>query len=191
MHSIHHTEAFVVKSEPHGEANRRLWLFTDAFGLVVATVQGVRKPGAKLAMHTSDYSFISADLVKGKEVWWLTSASGITNPFIGRGTDERGRAFVRMLSVVDRFCQGEEAHSELFAHLCEGLHTLTAEELNARSFDTLCVWKAMVLLGYGTVSESQRRLFELPLLEAALRLDERERKVLIQETTAVIKESQL
>lgn len=192
MHAIHHTDAFVVKSAPNGEANLRLWLFTESFGLVVATVQGVRKAGAKLAMHTTDYSLIAADLVRGKEVWRLTSAREEYNPFIGKPSDERGRAFVRTLGIIDRFCQGEEAHDALFAHLREAVQTLSlSEEIDVRSFDTILLWKAMVLLGYGTVSPAQQQLFTLPLAEAVRYIDDATRTALIRETNVVIKESHL
>jgi len=74
MHAIHHTEAIVVRSEPSGEANKRIWLFTKEFGLVIAMVQGVRKPEAKLQSHITDYSVIHADLIRGKSTWRLISA---------------------------------------------------------------------------------------------------------------------
>ena len=121
MHTVHHTDAFILKIEPSGEANVRVWLFTKSFGLVVATVQGVRKQGAKLQMHLSPYSLIHTDLVRGKDVWRLVSIKEITNPFIGKDPNGLGRAYVRTLSVVERFCHGEEAHLALFNHLLEAL----------------------------------------------------------------------
>lgn len=191
MHAVHHTDSFIVKSAPAGEANRRLWLFTREFGLVVAAVQGVRKPGAKLAMQTSEYSLISADLVRGRDVWRLTSVQEIENPFIGRDPNGLGRAFVRTLSVVERFCQGEEAHPELFDHLKECLEIVRNHELDARSFDTLSVWKVMVLLGYSAVSEEDRALFSLPLGEAAQLLTEESRKRLVKEINETIAQTHL
>lgn len=191
MHTIHHTDAFIVKSQPAGEANRRLWLFTKELGLVIAAVQGVRKQGAKLAMHTSDYSLISADLVRGKEVWRLTTAQEIENPFIGKDPNGLGRAFIRTLSVVDRFCQGEEAHPELFDHLQECLAVIATHSIDPKAFDTLSVWKVMVLLGYSAVAEEDRALFSLPLPDAAQLLTEAVRKRLIKEVNETITQTHL
>ena len=107
MHIVHHTDSFILKVQSAGEANSRVWLFTKDFGLVVAMVQGVRKQGAKLQMHLSEYSFIGADLVRGRDVWRLVSVSGEGNPFIDKNLNGLGRAFVRTLSAVERFCHGE------------------------------------------------------------------------------------
>ncbi len=80
----HHTEAIVVRSEPSGEANKRIWLFTREFGLVIAMVQGVRKPAAKLQSNITDYSVIAADLIRGKNTWRLISSKVIAVPLHGK-----------------------------------------------------------------------------------------------------------
>lgn len=191
MHTIHHTDAFIVKQQPSGEANSRVWLFTELFGLVVASVQGVRKAGAKLAMHTTEYGLASVDLVRGKEVWRLISAKEIEHPFMGKDTRGLGRAYVRVLGIVERFCQGEEPHPELFSHLKECLSLLSIQILDARLFDTISLWKVMVLLGYIAVSKEDEQFFTLPLQEAVTRLDEVAAKRLIAQTNDAITQTHL
>jgi recombinational DNA repair protein (RecF pathway) len=191
VHAIHHTDAFIVKQQPSGEANSRVWLFTELFGLVVASVQGVRKAGAKLAMHTTEYGFVSVDLVRGKEVWRLISAREIEHPFMGKDTTALGRAYVRVLGVVERFCQGEEPHPELFSHLKECLSAFRVQTLDVRLLDTIALWKVMVLLGYIAVSKEDEHFFSLPLLEAVSRLDEATAKRLIAQTNDAITQTHL
>src|SRR4051812_4566548 len=98
MHAIHHTDAIVIKSLPAGEANKRVWLFTREFGYIATVMQGVRKGGAKLQGQVIDYAFITADIIKGKEVWRLVSATTQKNPLAGHTRDPLARSYVRVLS---------------------------------------------------------------------------------------------
>ncbi len=191
MHAVHHTDAFILKSAPSGEANRRVWLFTREFGHIVAVVQGVRKQGAKLQMQLSDYSLCSVDLVKGRDVWRLVSASEMQNPFIGRNANGLGRAFVRTLSAVERFCHGEEANEALFLHLLECMNVLFETGLDAKSFDTVSLWKTLATLGYIAVEEVDETLFRRSFIDAVRTIDSTTRSRLIKAINETITETHL
>lgn len=163
MHLIHHTEAFVLKSVESGEANRRVWLFTKELGLIVATVQGVRKPGAKLRSHLIDYTLITADLVKGRDVWRLTSAQVEENPFVGTHDETSARTYVRALGLVERLCIEEGAHPDVFAHLCEVLALVRAPHPFPKLFDAVTLWKIVALFGYSEESDLFTLLMPQPL----------------------------
>lgn len=171
MHPIIHTEAFVLKSIESGEANKRVWLFTREHGLIVATVQGVRKSGAKLRSHIIDYTYINADLVKGRDVWRLVSAQVINNPFVGLYDKMRARSFVRALSLVERFCIEEGAEPEIFEHLLETMKTLNINSDNDKLFDAVVLWKILVMLGYLELAEEFKDLFEKDILEISPKED--------------------
>ena len=171
MHPIIHTEAFVLKSIESGEANKRVWLFTREHGLIVATVQGVRKSGAKLRSHIIDYTYINADLVKGRDVWRLVSAQVISNPFVGLYDKMRARSFVRALSLVERFCIEEGAEPEIFEHLLETMKTLNINSDNDKLFDAVVLWKILVMLGYLELAEEFKDLFEKDILEISPKED--------------------
>lgn len=164
MHPIIHTEAFVLKSAESGEANKRVWLFTKEFGLVVASVQGVRKSGAKLRSHIIDYTLTSVDLVKGREVWRLVSAQVKENPFVGSYDELRARSFIRALGLVGRFCIEEGPEPELFEHLLETMQTICIpmDSSKAGFFDTVVLWKILILLGYLELMPEQETLFNPP-----------------------------
>lgn len=165
MHPIIHTEAFVLKSTESGEANKRVWLFTKEFGVVVATVQGVRKSGAKLKSHITDYCLISADIVKGREVWRLVSAQVLSNPFAGLYDELRARSFIRALGLVGRLCIEEGPEPELFEHLKTIMMTLHMPSDNANFFDTIVIWKILIMLGYLELTTELEELFKTPLLD--------------------------
>jgi DNA repair protein RecO len=163
MHPIIHTDAFVLRSVESGEANKRVWLFTKELGLVVATVQGVRKSGAKLRSHTIDYTYIHADLIKGREVWRLVSAQVVQNPFV-KGYDAlRARSYIRALSLIQRFCVEEGTEPELFAHVYEVMQTIAIPSDAASIFDTVVLWKILVLLGYLDLAPDLEEFFTADL----------------------------
>jgi recombinational DNA repair protein (RecF pathway) len=160
--------------------------------LVVAAVQGVRKSGSKLAMQLSEYAYVSVDLVRGKEVWRLVTIVQIENPFLENGTKtplELGRSYVRTLNAVERFCQGEEEHEELFKHLVSCLHAVHASGIDPKSFDTLSLWKVLVLLGYGHTTHET--LLANDFIETVRTISADQRTQLVKEVNTVIKETQL
>lgn len=191
MHAIHHTRAVILKSAPAGEANKRVWLFTEEFGLIVAAVQGVRKPEAKLRGQIPDYAFISADLVRGKEVWRLVNAVLEYEPVRDHLRDPLARSFVRTLATLERFLAGEAPHAELFAHLEECATCLTEGGYDVSAFDTVCIWRTLVLLGYIAVSDEDDSLYTLPLGDAIHATDATIIKRLVREVQQAITETHL
>ena len=191
MHSIHHTEAVVLKSTIHGEANKRLWLFTREFGLVVASMQGVRKPGAKLASHSSDYSIIRVDLVKGREVWRLISAKVVKNPLEERMRESMARAYVRTLSALARFLVDEGVHEELYEHVLVSAEMLQEGGYDAKLFDALSLWRVFAHLGYIAVVEADELLFTLPLREAYASVTTAQHVRLMESVKTAIEQSHL
>ncbi|MEK7228210.1 MAG: DNA repair protein RecO [Patescibacteria group bacterium] len=190
MHPIHHSEAFVLKSIERGEANKRVWLFTREYGLIIATVQGVRKSGAKLRSHITDYCYIGADLVKGRDVWRLTSAQIQKNPFAGDYDKLRARSYIRALSLVERFCIEEGPEPKLFEHLVSTMNVVSEPSINAPFFDTIVLWKILVLLGYLELTPDLNELFDVNLLEI-VDLPESVAKRLIKDVTDAINRTHL
>ncbi len=82
MHHIHHTNALILGSRNRGEANRVFTILTREMGLIHAVAQGVRLNKSKLRYALTDYSYAKIDLVRGKEVWRITSATPV-NSFPG------------------------------------------------------------------------------------------------------------
>jgi recombinational DNA repair protein (RecF pathway) len=197
MHAIHHTEAIVVRSEPSGEANKRVWLFTKEFGLIIAMMQGVRKPTAKLQGHVTDYSIINADLIRGKSTWRLVSAKVSQVPLQGKERDPLARVYVRTVSFLERFLVGEGVHEELFDHIVALGAMLRhgeneeGQRYDVRMLDALSLWKVLVLLGYVAVEGSEEQMFVLPLDQAIALVNDVTVKHLIKIATDAIVSSHL
>lgn len=73
--------AYILKSEPAGEIDRRYALLTEEFGKIEAVAKAVRKPRAKLAGHLEPVNFAwvgliptKAGLTNGKQTWQITQA---------------------------------------------------------------------------------------------------------------------
>ena len=77
MNHIYTTKAIIVKSAPVGEANKLYFLLTHDLGFIKASAQGVRLSKSKLKGHLEEFSLILLSVVKGKEIWRITSVETI------------------------------------------------------------------------------------------------------------------
>lgn len=193
MHTIHHTRAVIIKSQPSGEANKLFWLFTQELGLIVAVATGVRKGEAKLKGQLIDYGYVDVDLVQGREVWRLISATLTCNPLIDKLTHPLARPYVRTLATLERFLIDEGKQSELFDHIEECAMYIAQSPLvfDPKSFDTLSIWRTLVHLGYIAVTENERELFVLPFSQAVGLLDIGMTASLVAVVNTTIKETHL
>ncbi|MEI6022402.1 MAG: recombination protein O N-terminal domain-containing protein [bacterium] len=182
MHTIYHTEAFILKLTPSGEANARVWLFTRDMGLIVASVQGVRKAGAKLMSSLIEYGFVHVDLVKGREVWRLISVSMLQQIVADIQNPIYRRPFVRSISFVERLVVGEGMeHTDLFSHLgILGDFLLHAKDISPEIVDTLSLWKIATMLGYIAVEPEDEKFFDTLFAEAVYLVQESTMKMMIR-----------
>ena len=191
MHTVHHTDAVILKSVHSGEANKRVWLFTKEFGLIVATVQGVRKTEAKLKGHITDYTFILADLVKGRDVWRLVSATERHNPLAGTVRAPLARVYVRTLSMLARFLIDEGVHEELYVHVVDIAQVVSKQTLDAAIVDAWSIWKMLALLGYIAPTDAHFPLVSFDAASAVPLIDENTRRTLVDAATDAIIQSHL
>jgi len=191
-HHIYQTEAFVIDSRPSGEANKIVYLFTKDLGLVVAAAQGVRLLKSKLRYSLQDFSYSKVSLVRGKEMWRLTSA-GLVEKLLAKMSPD-SFAFARGLSLVKRLVQGEEKNEALFETLRHAADFLSSREIDQASpeaFEQLLVLRILHTLGYVSLHSFTAFLdnseWSLPLLERV----ESERKDIISAINKALTESQL
>ncbi len=150
MHTIYHTDAFVLDVRMVSEADLVVVLFTELFGIVHARATGILKSGAKLRSHVQPWSFTRVDIVRGREVWRLTSARMIENPLFSDVT-QYGKVYTQYLSALLRYYIGEEPHPELFLHARDLLDFYTqkdTEKILSKTLATLSLFKLFYYLGY-------------------------------------------
>ena len=77
MHHIYHTNSIVLDTFPTGEADMTILLFTKELGMILAVAKSVRSAKSKLRYSLQIGSVSKVDLVKGKQVWRVISATPI------------------------------------------------------------------------------------------------------------------
>lgn len=161
MHHIYHTEAYVLGSSPKGEDSKILRLYTRELGLVYAHAQGVRKLSSKLRFTLQDFSLASVDLVRGKEVWRVTTASPMRSHAAIRRNRFAEVILARVHSLLVRLVTGEEVNDEIYDILGRTYDMLekvdrTPEEY--RALELLAIARILMALGYlprGVVEEER------------------------------------
>lgn len=112
-YTIYQTDAYVLKSQPQGEANKRIDLLTKDFGVVRGTAQGVRYLKSKLRYTLTDFSRISVSLVRGKEIWRIVNAFKYEDMFFDLPYDIR-MIFLRVFSLLGRLITGELSEPHIY-----------------------------------------------------------------------------
>jgi recombinational DNA repair protein (RecF pathway) len=154
MYAIHTTPGFIIHSRPHGEAGKTLSIFTRDLGLVLAAAQGIRLEKSKLRYHAQEHSFGVFSLVRGKEVWRLTSAMDADPSVSSVAPGDRAphELIVRLAALLRRLLHGEEAHPELFSRLEECLRFVRAHpelgQEHMKTLESLAVLRILHALGY-------------------------------------------
>ena len=146
-HTIYTTEGFILKSANFGEANKYFFIFSKEFGLIKAAAQSVRHLKSKLRYGLEDYSYCQVSVVRGREIWRLTSAEMKLN------IKERENLLLlsRIFSLLLRLLHGEEKNGQLFESVKEGMtflekNKLTPEEVG--NFECILALRILSSLGY-------------------------------------------
>ena len=149
-HHIYHTRGVILSSSPSGESNRFYKIFTLELGLVGAHAQAVRDGKSKLRYVLQDGSFVTVDLVRGKEMWRIVSA-GVDRPFaIIKKDPLRTKLFAEFCALLARLLHGEGRDQILFEEI-ERVATFLEETMEpslALSFETMYTFRALAHLGY-------------------------------------------
>ena len=158
MHTQYHTDAYVLKSYPHGESNKTFILLTKDFGLVRAIAQGIRLHKSKLKFSLQDYSKAHVTLIKGKDGWKITTAQPIFNIYSETPNKESFELIVRSFSLLIRLLQGEEENTELYEIINQGILFLVKNEVD-NHLDIECVLMLRVLNNLGYISDNKGLTF--------------------------------
>ena len=151
MHHIHHTHGFILSSRNRGEANKMFAIYAREMGLVWAVAQGVRLHKSKLRFTLQDFSYVNVDLVRGKEIWRVTSAKHITSFPLARRSPDSLILITRVSRLLERLCTGEEPSDSIFDDFIQALYLLDDEAVSKESREALelhLILRIMNRLGY-------------------------------------------
>lgn len=181
MHCIHHTEGFIISGVDTKEADRFLAIFTRDFGLIRAVAGGIRKLSSKLRYALDDISHARIDLVRGREVWRITTAEKTGMLDAARRDPRLALLSARIFGMIKRLYHGEEPNAPLYGTLVElysfaGSAGLSDDEI--RALEAVMLARVLSRLGYGGAGVVER--YASAPLSRALTADAlRERSLLV------------
>ena len=151
MHHIYHTHGFILGSRNKGEANKMLTIYTREMGLVRAMVQGIRLHKSKLRFTLQDFSCANIDLVRGRDIWRVTSAKNISTFPFARASRNSLLIIARVSSLLERLCDGEESNEKIFDDFMQVLYLpddMNIESSSREALELHLVLRIMNSLGY-------------------------------------------
>ncbi len=194
MHHIYHTHGFILSSRNSGEANKVFTIYTREMGLVRATSQGVRLAKSKLRFALQDFSYAKIDLVRGKEIWRVTSATNITSFPYARSDRQSLLLIARIGKLIERLCDGEEESGKIFDEFIQALYLLDDSTILSTTREALelhLVLRIMNSLGYIGDSEILYQYLSTPFNQIEIETLLKERQSIISHINKALNESQL
>jgi DNA repair protein RecO len=150
VHHIYHTEGIILGSRNTKEADKYFYIFTRDLGMIYATAQGVRKISSKLRFVLQDYAYVKLDIVSGKEIFRITSASKTNLLQDISKNAQTFKVFVKITSLLKRLLSGVEKNEILFDDLLNNLFILEKAKNIAeiQDIETIIVLRMLNNLGY-------------------------------------------
>lgn len=177
-----------------GEANKMLAIYTREMGLVWAAAQGIRLHKSKLRFTLQDFSYVNVDLVRGKELWRVTSARHVTSFPLARRSTSSLLMITRVSKLLERLCNGENPSEQIFDDFIQALYLLDDDNVLSSVKEALelhLVLRIMNSLGYigdsDILSKYLYSSFDHSKTEAILK----ERQSIIAHINKALNESQL
>ncbi len=194
MHHIYHTQGIVLGSSEKGEANKMLTIFTRDHGMVYAAAQGIRHNKSKLRYSLADFSHSKIDLVRGRDIWRVTTAVPIENfstIFLDRATSSFA---LNMTKLITRLYNGEDPHEELFDHIVETFTALKEKKFSSedlKHFEVVAVLRILYHLGYLAHSTENDVFVRSPLDSRLILEAAKMRTQVLSEINKSLRETQL
>jgi len=156
-YTIYSTDGFIIEQKASKDADISLLIFTESFGLIFAVATGARYLKSKLRYSLQSLSFSNISLVKGREVWRVTSAKKLISLYDRRLPIEYRTLHARILSAIARFCPREQEEKKVFELLRSvAKMTFTKEkgDMQVQSIELLFMLNLLYHLGYIVKNEN-------------------------------------
>lgn len=201
MHYIYHTEGIILGSRNFGESGRHYSIFTRDLGMITASAQGVRKMSSKLRYVLQDFGYLRIDLVQGKNIFRVTSASKTNRLEQIIRQPETFKIFANIARLLKRLLAGVEPNETLFVDLIHGLSLLekiseksesTFFSLkNLRNIEAIIVLRILNNLGYIGDNKILRGLVNSPFEEDLIFQVSKSRMQVLDQINKALKETQM
>src|SRR3989344_3051007 len=193
MHHIYHTEGIILGSKNFGEAGKYYYIFTRDLGMITASAQGVRKMSSKLRFVLQDFSYLKIDLVAGKNIFRITTASKTNILEQITKKPETFKVFTNIARLLTRLLAGIEPNDALFDDLVNGLSVLEAMEKkeDLRHVEAVIVLRIISNLGYIGQSEVVDTFIKSPFEEKLIFEASKHRPRILREINKALQETHL
>lgn len=158
-YNIYTSQGILLGLKDYGEADRVYRIFTEDLGLLIASAKSVRKQASKASPHIRPFSIANYSFVRGEEMWRITTVDTFTTWKKIFEHKTARQIYSRVIKLLDKLLQGEEAHEALFSILRNGFefmekNTGMEHEYLLEALETAMVWKITNSLGYAIYNHS-------------------------------------
>ena len=192
MHYIYHTEGIILGSKNYKEADKYFYIFTRDLGLIYASAQGIRKMSSKLRFVLQDFSYVKVDLVSGRDIFRITSASANNLLNEIKNKKENFKIFVNITRLLRRLLAGVEPNEILFQDVVNGLFVLeNANVPDLPNVEMIIVLRILNNLGYIGKVEDWENLIKSPFEDGLIFEASRSRSKVLKYINKALKETHL
>ena len=92
-HQIYLTEGIILKKKDFGEADRLFWIYTEKFGMIMASAKGVRVGKSKLRGNLDVFTYGDFAVISSKDFWRLVDAQETISPKLNIKFGWTGKSF--------------------------------------------------------------------------------------------------
>ncbi len=146
-HAIYQTQALILRTKNMRESNKLVYLYTERFGLIYASMQSLRELKSKMRYHVHPYSLVEVDLVRGKNIWRITGIHEKQSAFIWVDTP-----WYRLISLLAdtlvRLCVGEEQNERLWQDILTFFQNIQISEAYVHEYEIILMIRILYALGY-------------------------------------------
>lgn len=139
-HQIYLTEGMILKKKDFGEADRLFWIYTEKFGMIMASAKGVRLEKSKLRNNLSVFSYGEFAVISSKDFWRIVDAREIS-PF---KLSSQTKVFAKIATLAIRMIKGEDRSDNTWREL---KNIFLAKESD-KDFEIKSVARLLKSLGY-------------------------------------------
>lgn len=193
MNHVYSTIAFVLKSFPISESNKKLVLLSRDFGVMRVNAQAVRKMESKLRSMIQDYSRAEFSVVRGNQGWRLVNAANSENLRTNL-PKEKFSVLAKVFVLIDRFIPEEDGDGAIFVLTENFVNFLISETIDGRNlegFEILTVLKILNLLGYLENKNNLRDVVQMKYSQESIREILKHKAESVRIVNQAIKESHL
>ena len=140
-----------MKKKDFGEADRLFWIYTEKFGMIMASAKGVRLEKSKLRGNLDIFTYGEYAVISSKDFWKLVDAREITSASLNRNSFERVKIFAKIAGLMARMIKGEERNEEMWNQLKNLFLKLFRESTsqeNLKDLETKSMSGILKTLGY-------------------------------------------